>query len=1129
MKTLFLAIVIFFLTSSHAYGKEYKLGLLIPYENVDFIIRNSYFVGQKYAAAITLAVKDVNERKDLLPNDNLTFVWKDTKCNEFTTLRHQINMIHDNLTAFIGPGCHCKMAAKNAAAFNKTMISYMCSSPELSNKTEYPTFARTFSVDTKILPTFIAIFRKFHWSKVAIVYERLQKYTMMTTYMRKEFAKRGIQVTYTAGVENQGHYDESLIYNEKKYVKEYENVMENVKKKARIVIMMTGYHMGLEGIYQANKSGMINGDYVFILSEMRPVMSGTKDKSNKLWFYLGMRSLYLRRELQAGLVITVKSPKGQRYDKFVKDLRTWTSKEPFNSDIYVNATSFFEPTAYAAFLYDAVYQFAIALNKTLAKGLPVQGSVILRQMHNISFDSIRGYQVRMDQNGDAEYNMTLKSVRMENDKLIMDEVGTFMPSGDPAGNIELVFSPGKKIHWFKKWPPPDMPKCGFDGKLCNTTKEEKKDNTHIIITTISVVLGVLAVLLIAILFRHYKVERELNSRLWKIEYNELFFDQGRRRRSEASLASSLMRLTDEGENLPLIDYPIDGEKSTSVAHYKCNVVTVARLPIRSIDVNRQVLLEMKQMRDIRHDNLNQFLGVCIGPPSVCIVMQYCSRGSLQDILENEEVKLDIVFIASLVSDVVKGMEYIHNSDLRSHGNLKSSNCLVDSRWVLKITDYGLPSIRARARKVNTEINWQDLLWVAPEILRMPIRPAKGTQKGDVYSFGIMLQEFHTREGPFSGDYMEPKSIVEKVRAGEFPPFRPVVPNLISGAEELRDMMKQCWQEEPNDRPDFNEIKKSINKIVVSSGMKRNIFDNMVQMMEKYADNLEELVAEKTVQLMDEKRKTDALLESILPRPVAEQLKKGKSVEAESFHEVTIYFSDIVGFTSLSAESTPMQVVTLLNDLYTLFDDIIQEYDVYKVETIGDAYMVVSGLPIRNGRRHAGEICRMALHLLEAVSMNFVVRHKPDYKLQLRVGVHSGPVVAGVVGNTMARYCLFGDTVNTASRMEANGEPLKIHISEVTKEILEELGGFVVETRGQVYLKGKGNVETYWLKSALKRHDSKPTLRVYTANEQPQLLNIFNTPSSSPVLIRNTNFKKSIRSRNGQIPSGKSSANQTPVI
>ncbi|KAI0222784.1 Atrial natriuretic peptide receptor 1, partial [Lamellibrachia satsuma] len=236
-----------------------------------------------------------------------------------------------------------------------------------------------------------------------------------------------------------------------------------------------------------------------------------------------------------------------------------------------------------------------------------------------------------------------------------------------------------------------------------------------------------------------------------------------------------------------------------------------------------------------------------------------------------------------------------------------------------------------------------------------------------------------------------------------------------------------------------------------SGRRTNILDNLLNRMEQYANNLESLIAERTQLLLQEQKKTEQLLLQILPSSIAEQLKRGKSVQPETYECVTIFFSDIVGFTKLSSQSTPLEIVAMLNDLYTCFDSIIEGFDVYKVETIGDAYMVVSGLPVRNGSQHAREIARMALKLLDSLS-RFKVRHSPDTTLRLRCGIHSGSCVAGVVGLKMPRYCLFGDTVNTTSRMETFGEALKIHVSSVTQSILTEFNTFNLEERGIIDVK-----------------------------------------------------------------------------
>ncbi|GAU88269.1 hypothetical protein RvY_01006-2 [Ramazzottius varieornatus] len=218
---------------------------------------------------------------------------------------------------------------------------------------------------------------------------------------------------------------------------------------------------------------------------------------------------------------------------------------------------------------------------------------------------------------------------------------------------------------------------------------------------------------------------------------------------------------------------------------------------------------------------------------------------------------------------------------------------------------------------------------------------------------------------------------------------------------------------------------------------------------------------KNEEVMKEKKRAEAVLNQLLPRQVAEKVKNRESVYPESFDQVTVFFSDIVDFTAFSSVSTPLQVVDTLNKLYTIMDRRIELYDVYKVETIGDAYLCVSGLPVRNGNKHSYEIASMSLDLIIDVAQ-IRIPHKPDYALKLRIGLHTGPCAAGIIGTRMPRYCVFGDTVNTASRMESTGESQRIHITSATHDALRYFGCFEMECRGEIVVKGKGPMVTHWL-------------------------------------------------------------------
>lgn len=201
--------------------------------------------------------------------------------------------------------------------------------------------------------------------------------------------------------------------------------------------------------------------------------------------------------------------------------------------------------------------------------------------------------------------------------------------------------------------------------------------------------------------------------------------------------------------------------------------------------------------------------------------------------------------------------------------------------------------------------------------------------------------------------------------------------------------------------------------------------------------------------------SDRLLRNVLPDEIATRLKRSDGAIADRFDAVTVLFADVVGFTPLSAVKTPDELVKMLGELFHDLDGIVGELDLEKIKTVGDEYMVAAGVPSPRPD-HAHAVAEFALRVRELVSATQYGGHQ----LQFRMGIHSGPVVAGVIGQRKFSYDLWGDTVNTASRLESHGTPGMIQISEATRLLIED--SFECEARGEIELKGRGNLPTWYL-------------------------------------------------------------------
>ncbi|XP_073684296.1 guanylate cyclase 2G [Garra rufa] len=1009
----------------------------------------------RLGSAMQIAIDKINANPSLSGNFTFDFVYMDTDCNAKLSLQGSIDQVlNQNVSALFGPPCpeEAEVTGLIASTWNIPMFGFVGQTAKMDNTLVYDTYIKIVPPLKRVGEILVKTLEFFGWKYVGMIGGSADTNTWDSVDALWKNVEQQLRskVTVTAGIKFDTSDPELAQRN-----------LQIISKVARVVVVLANAEDTKSLMMEAQKQGLMNGEYVFLLVQQFEV-SG---KVDNLWKVVGdANKATMLKAFDMVFLLAEKSYEGYEYYDFFEQAYERIKGAPF----YSNLSSEKEVSSYAAYLHDAVLLYAMGLKEAFKNGKDIRhGREIVQKLRDRT--SIRFYGasglVHFDDYGERNIDYSVYDLQQTETVTKFVSVLDF----DSHSKTIKTTSMFSNIVWQNGKPPLDYPACGFSNELCEWLDNEI---SLLVLLVALPLLGVAAVALITLLtLQKTRLQTRLDeSNWWLIDYSEITILREPKGTQTLSASTTPSKCGSGGSQSMLSSNSYSTREAiyTTVGLYQGNEVGIKYLKNQIlIDVKKpSIIAELSMLREMKHENLVQFFGVCIEPPNVCVVMQYCKKGSLKDVLGNSEIELDWMFKLSFAYDIVNGMEYIHKSSLKSHGNLRPSTCLVDSRLQIKLSGFGLWEFKhgTKHRLMPLEnAKYEEMYYTAPEFLREVYYPFNGTQKGDVYSFAIIMREliYSTEVGPYHDVHLEPKEIIKQLRTPmSEEPLRPTLSVDICD-ERLIPLLKACWSENPDHRPPFASIRRQLREACPESHA--NILDNMVSKLEKYANHLEEVVEERTNQLTAEKSRADKLLSSMLPKYIADQLMAGKPVEPKSYEMVTIFFSDIVGFTTMCSISSALEVVTLLNDLYSLFDEIIKLYDVYKVETIGDAYMVASGLPISNGTRHAEEISTMALHFLAAIQ-RFKIRHLPNEKLALRIGINSGPVVAGVVGSTMPRYCLFGDTVNTASRMESNSLPLRIHVSQSTADILLKMGTFELEKRGDIEIKGKGTQKTFWLLS-----------------------------------------------------------------
>nr|CAD2188039.1 unnamed protein product [Meloidogyne enterolobii] len=753
--------------------------------------------------------------------------------------------------------------------------------------------------------------------------------------------------------------------------------LKQLRNRARIIIVEMGMdlHSSKNVMIAAHRSHMKTTEYVYII----PWLAHLSDDA---------------------VVITAHG-----YDKkFIEDF-----EQRFNKMTGI-ISSYYATLSYMS-LYDALFLYGLAVRDAYEKQKISQyfmdGSFYMEEGRNDSPSIYWSYRT-------TTYHVKNGTMRIvvELTARLGDKHKCAMSENDCS---EHVAHEVMSHYWssYDGFMPQDMPKCGFDGGLCDYT-------SVYMVVGILIFLGVIIPL--GYLLYVKEKERMLYDMTWRIPREQVRYWKNVQESLALPQPTAKLCLTTVPPFKEAIGSRANSRLSAKQAvanGVKCSYKRYAQT--RSVTFNKHDLARLKELKVMENENLNKFYGISFNQQNEFIVLWLlCQRGSLEDVLFNEELKISRNFQVSFVKDVVKGLFFLHTSTLKYHGFLCLQNCLVDSNWNIKLTNFvteeiigdklrhnelkyiseselmrmkkererirekerpkkgggnnedggggggddggeegvgggggrrgggGRKRTEKRRENNNTESSSkgseeEDLANVrmreknttkqAPEIIREFISTKhipQGSPASDMYGLGMVLYQILFKLEPFYERNLPPSKILQKIALANEDDqiIRPTFPNQqqIAANEEaynlqLLSALEACWLELPEMRPNIKRIKAIVNSNLKSTGS-GSLVDQMMKMMEDYTTNLEILVKERTQLLEEAQQQADRLLKNMLPSTIADDLKAGRAVPPQLYLNATVLFSDIRGFTRMASNSTPLQVVNFLNDLFSGFDSII---------------------------------------------------------------------------------------------------------------------------------------------------------------------------------------------------------------